>query len=177
MASSGGSILGVPRSSRTIEVGAGVGFVSFGEGAVWAANYVDGVVSRIDPRTNEVTARTSVGAPQAIAAGAARRGSASRRRRPRGLAAVSGMRAGARRARRPRRADRVGPPLQGPNSAGTRGRWPRRSGSRSSGAASGPASSPWATSPATSPTQSGGFDLRSVPPTPRLSRTRASSSP
>jgi ABC-type branched-subunit amino acid transport system substrate-binding protein len=56
--------------TRTIGVGAGVGFVSFGEGAVWAANYVDGVVSRIDPRTNGVTARTSVSAPQAIAAGA-----------------------------------------------------------------------------------------------------------
>jgi ABC-type branched-subunit amino acid transport system substrate-binding protein len=56
--------------TRTIDVGAGVGFVSFGEGAVWAANYVDGVVSRIDPRSNRVTARTSVGSPQAIAAGA-----------------------------------------------------------------------------------------------------------
>jgi ABC-type branched-subunit amino acid transport system substrate-binding protein/predicted Ser/Thr protein kinase len=56
--------------TRTIDVGVGVGFVSFGERAVWAANYVDGVVSRIDPRTNRVTARTSIGAPQAIAAGA-----------------------------------------------------------------------------------------------------------
>ena len=56
--------------TRTIPVGAGVGFVSFGEGAVWAANYVDGVVTRIDPRSNRVTARTSVSAPQAIAAGA-----------------------------------------------------------------------------------------------------------
>jgi branched-chain amino acid transport system substrate-binding protein len=55
---------------RTIDVGAGVSFVSFGEGAVWAANYADGVVSRIDPSRNRVTARTSVGAPQAIAAGA-----------------------------------------------------------------------------------------------------------
>jgi branched-chain amino acid transport system substrate-binding protein len=61
---------GRPPIMRTIEVGAGVGFVSFGEGALWAANYADGVVSRIDPRTNEVTARTSVGAPQAVAAGA-----------------------------------------------------------------------------------------------------------
>ena len=60
---------GRPPIMRTIEVGAGVGFVSFGEGALWAANYADGVVSRIDPRTNEVTAKTSVGAPQAIAAG------------------------------------------------------------------------------------------------------------
>jgi ABC-type branched-subunit amino acid transport system substrate-binding protein/streptogramin lyase/predicted Ser/Thr protein kinase len=60
---------GRPPIMRTIDVGAGVGFISFGEGAVWAANYADGVVSRIDPRTNDVTARTSVGAPQAIAAG------------------------------------------------------------------------------------------------------------
>jgi ABC-type branched-subunit amino acid transport system substrate-binding protein/streptogramin lyase/predicted Ser/Thr protein kinase len=62
-------IPGRPPDMRTIDVGAGVGFVSFGEGALWAASYADGVVSRIDPRTNEVTARTSVGAPQAIAAG------------------------------------------------------------------------------------------------------------
>ena len=61
---------GRPPIMRTIDVGVGVGFVSFGEGALWAANYVDGVVSRIDPRTNQVSARTSVGAPQAIAAGA-----------------------------------------------------------------------------------------------------------
>jgi ABC-type branched-subunit amino acid transport system substrate-binding protein len=60
---------GRPPIMRTIDVGTGVGFVSFGEGALWAANYADGVVSRIDPRTNDVTARTSVGAPQAIAAG------------------------------------------------------------------------------------------------------------
>ena len=68
--SSGGSSPGAAPITRTIDVGVGVGFVAFGEGAIWAANYVDGVVSRIDPRTNEVTARTSVGAPQAIAAGA-----------------------------------------------------------------------------------------------------------
>jgi branched-chain amino acid transport system substrate-binding protein len=60
---------GRPPTQRTIDVGVGVGFVSFGERAVWAANYADGVVSRIDPGTNKVTARTSVGAPQAIAAG------------------------------------------------------------------------------------------------------------
>jgi ABC-type branched-subunit amino acid transport system substrate-binding protein/streptogramin lyase len=57
-------------SARTIDVGVGVSFVSFGARAAWAANYVDGVVSRIDPGTNSVAARTSVGAPQAIAAGA-----------------------------------------------------------------------------------------------------------
>jgi ABC-type branched-subunit amino acid transport system substrate-binding protein len=55
--------------TRTIDVGVGVTFVDFGEGAAWTGNYVDGVVSRIDPRTNTVTSRTSIGAPQALAAG------------------------------------------------------------------------------------------------------------
>jgi ABC-type branched-subunit amino acid transport system substrate-binding protein/DNA-binding beta-propeller fold protein YncE len=59
-----------PPTHSTIEVGKGVSFVAFGEGAVWAGNYVDGTVARIDPRTNRVAARTSVGAPQALAAGA-----------------------------------------------------------------------------------------------------------
>ena len=56
--------------TRTIDVGTGVTFVAFGEGSVWAGNYVDGTVSRIDPATNRVEARTSVSAPQALAAGA-----------------------------------------------------------------------------------------------------------
>ena len=60
---------GRPPRMRTIDVGVGVSFVSFGEGALWSANYADGLVSRIDPRTNRVTARTSIGAPQALAAG------------------------------------------------------------------------------------------------------------
>jgi ABC-type branched-subunit amino acid transport system substrate-binding protein/predicted Ser/Thr protein kinase len=55
---------------RTIDVGRGATFVTFGEGAVWTGNYVDGKVARIDPRTNKVTAKASVGAPQALAAGA-----------------------------------------------------------------------------------------------------------
>jgi branched-chain amino acid transport system substrate-binding protein len=59
-----------PPLLRTIDVGKGVSFVAFGEGAVWTGNYVDGTVARIDPGTNTVTARTSVGAPQALAAGA-----------------------------------------------------------------------------------------------------------
>jgi ABC-type branched-subunit amino acid transport system substrate-binding protein len=58
-----------PPILRTIDVGKGVSFVAFGEGAVWTGNYVDGTVARIDPRTNTVSARTSVGAPQALAAG------------------------------------------------------------------------------------------------------------
>ncbi len=55
---------------QTIDVGSGAEFVAFGEGAVWTANFVDGTVSRIDPRTNRVTETTRVGAAQAIAAGA-----------------------------------------------------------------------------------------------------------
>ena len=47
----------------------GGGYIAFGDGAVWTANYIDGTVSRIDPRTNAVTARVAVGAPQALAAG------------------------------------------------------------------------------------------------------------
>ena len=56
--------------TRTIDVGVGVTFVDFGAGAAWTGNYIDGVVSRIDPDTNTVTSRTSIGAPQALAAGA-----------------------------------------------------------------------------------------------------------
>jgi ABC-type branched-subunit amino acid transport system substrate-binding protein/DNA-binding beta-propeller fold protein YncE len=56
--------------TRTIEVGRGVTFVAFGEGSAWSGNYLDGTVARINPRTNKVAARTSVGAPQALAAGA-----------------------------------------------------------------------------------------------------------
>jgi ABC-type branched-subunit amino acid transport system substrate-binding protein/DNA-binding beta-propeller fold protein YncE len=59
-----------PPILRTIDVGKGASFVAFGEGAAWTGNYVDGTVARIDPGTNDVTARTSVGAPQALAAGA-----------------------------------------------------------------------------------------------------------
>jgi ABC-type branched-subunit amino acid transport system substrate-binding protein/DNA-binding beta-propeller fold protein YncE len=55
---------------QTIDVGSGTEFVAFGERAVWTANFVDGTVSRVDPRTNRVTETTQVGAAQAIAAGA-----------------------------------------------------------------------------------------------------------
>ena len=70
--------------TRTIEVGAGVQYVAFGDGAVWAANWSDGTVARIDPATNAVTARIPVGATQALAAGAgsawvSRRGGDARR--------------------------------------------------------------------------------------------------
>ncbi len=46
--------------TRTIDVGVGVTFLAFGAGAVWAANYIDGTVARIDARTNDVEA-TPVG--------------------------------------------------------------------------------------------------------------------
>ena len=59
-----------PPLLRTIDVGKGVSFVAFGEGAVWTGNYVDGTVARIDPGTNTVSSKTSIGTPQALAAGA-----------------------------------------------------------------------------------------------------------
>jgi branched-chain amino acid transport system substrate-binding protein len=57
-------------AARTIDVGVGVTFVAFGDGRVWTGNYVDGIVSSIEPRTNAVTTRIPFGAPQALAAGA-----------------------------------------------------------------------------------------------------------
>ena len=56
--------------TRSIDVGKGASLVAFGEGAAWTGNYVDGAVSRIDPGTNTVSSRTSIGTPQALAAGA-----------------------------------------------------------------------------------------------------------
>ena len=54
--------------TRTIDVGAGVRYLAYGAGSVWAANWNDGTVSRIDPATNAVTAEIPVGATQALAA-------------------------------------------------------------------------------------------------------------
>ncbi|MFL5858959.1 MAG: ABC transporter substrate-binding protein, partial [Solirubrobacteraceae bacterium] len=56
--------------TSTIDVGAGVTYITFGAGAVWTANYVDGTLARIDPHTSDVTARVHIGAAQALAAGA-----------------------------------------------------------------------------------------------------------
>ena len=56
--------------TRMMDVGPGTEYVAFGDGLVWTANYVDGTVSRIDPRTNAITAKVDVGAAQALAAGA-----------------------------------------------------------------------------------------------------------
>jgi branched-chain amino acid transport system substrate-binding protein len=55
--------------TRTIDVGPGVTYVSYGDGSPWVGNYVDGTVSRVDPETNEVAAKTAVGTPQALAVG------------------------------------------------------------------------------------------------------------
>ena len=53
-----------------IAVGTGVIAVAFGEGALWAANYADGTIARIDPATNEVTTQNRMpGNVQGIAAG------------------------------------------------------------------------------------------------------------
>ena len=67
--------------ARSIDVGAGSGFIAFGAGAVWVANYTDGTVSRIDPRTNRVTSRRPIGPVQALAVGEGPRGSRSPARR------------------------------------------------------------------------------------------------
>ena len=71
-ASSGGSSP-APSLASTIESrwGEGVVALAFGEGALWAANYADGTIARIDPATNEVTTpKRMPGNLQGIAAGA-----------------------------------------------------------------------------------------------------------
>jgi DNA-binding beta-propeller fold protein YncE len=55
--------------ARSIDVGAGSGYIAYGAGAVWVANYTDGTVSRINPRTNRVTSRRPIGPVQALAVG------------------------------------------------------------------------------------------------------------
>jgi ABC-type branched-subunit amino acid transport system substrate-binding protein/DNA-binding beta-propeller fold protein YncE len=57
-------------SARTIDVGVGATYVAFGDRAVWTGNHLDGLVSRVAPRTNTVTKRVPVGAAQALGAGA-----------------------------------------------------------------------------------------------------------
>ena len=54
---------------QTIDVGVGVTFLAYDDGAIWTANYRDGTVSRIDVKTDDVDA-TPVGAVQGLAAGA-----------------------------------------------------------------------------------------------------------
>ena len=59
---------GSPPVTRTIEVGVGVTFLAYDAGAIWAANYSRGTVSRIDIETNDVES-SPVGAVQSLAAG------------------------------------------------------------------------------------------------------------
>jgi ABC-type branched-subunit amino acid transport system substrate-binding protein/DNA-binding beta-propeller fold protein YncE/predicted Ser/Thr protein kinase len=59
---------GSPPVARDIEVGVGTRFLSFGAGAIWTANYIDGTVSRIDVKTGDVES-SSVRAVQSLAAG------------------------------------------------------------------------------------------------------------
>ena len=59
---------GRPPVARDIEVGVGTRFLSFGAGAIWTANYIDGTVSRIDVKTRDVES-SSVRAVQSLAAG------------------------------------------------------------------------------------------------------------
>jgi YVTN family beta-propeller protein len=50
-----------------IRVGAGPAALAVGAGSLWVASSADGTVSRIDPRTDQVTATVSVtGAPTSL---------------------------------------------------------------------------------------------------------------
>jgi branched-chain amino acid transport system substrate-binding protein len=106
--------------TRTIDVGVGVTFVAFGEGSVWTGNYVDGTVSRIDPATNRVEARTSVSAPQALAAGAGSAWVSVAAGTTEGALTVSGCGAVASGGRTPDVLIASDLPLQGQESAGPR---------------------------------------------------------
>jgi ABC-type branched-subunit amino acid transport system substrate-binding protein/streptogramin lyase len=61
---------GPPPRSRLIDVGGQLSFVSYGDAAAWTANFQDGVVTRVDGRTNAVTEQVPVEAVQALAVGA-----------------------------------------------------------------------------------------------------------
>ena len=101
-------------------MGIGVTFVAFGEGSVWTGNYVDGTVSRIDPATNRVKARTSVSAPQALAAGAGSAWVSVAAGTTEGALTVSGCGAVASGGRTPDVLIASDLPLQGPESADPR---------------------------------------------------------
>jgi hypothetical protein len=47
--------------ARTIDVSPGVSYIAFGARAVWADNYIDDTLARIDPGTNAVT-KIAIGA-------------------------------------------------------------------------------------------------------------------
>jgi ABC-type branched-subunit amino acid transport system substrate-binding protein len=59
---------GSPPVARDIDVGVGTRFLSYGAGAIWTANYIDGTVSRIDVKTRDVES-SNVRAIQSLAAG------------------------------------------------------------------------------------------------------------
>jgi YVTN family beta-propeller protein len=62
---------GLPAAPTTIPVGDGPVAIAFGEGSVWVANANDHTISRIDPKTNDVTATIKLGnvTPRGIAVG------------------------------------------------------------------------------------------------------------
>ena len=105
--------------SKTIDVGVGVTFLAYDDGAIWTANYHDGTVSRIDVKTDDVDA-TPVGAVQG-AGGRRRVGLGEHRGGDLGGRAPRDVRRAARAGRRARRADRVGPAAPGrPGRTGAR---------------------------------------------------------
>ena len=53
---------------HAVKVGGWLSFLGYGAGAAWVAEYLGGVVTRVDARTNAVAARDTVGAVQALAA-------------------------------------------------------------------------------------------------------------
>jgi DNA-binding SARP family transcriptional activator/DNA-binding beta-propeller fold protein YncE/ABC-type branched-subunit amino acid transport system substrate-binding protein len=58
---------GPPPNQQTVSVTFGVSTIAFGADAVWVGNDVNDTLSRIDPKTNEVTAELKVPSPQALA--------------------------------------------------------------------------------------------------------------
>jgi len=54
---------------RAIPLDFGVGWVAFGEGAVWATNEIADKVYRIDPRTNSARVVNGIAAPSGVAVG------------------------------------------------------------------------------------------------------------
>jgi ABC-type branched-subunit amino acid transport system substrate-binding protein/DNA-binding beta-propeller fold protein YncE/predicted Ser/Thr protein kinase len=58
------------RRPRAIDVGGQPDFVGYGDGAAWTGDYRDGVLARVDARTNAVTRRVRIDAAQALTVGA-----------------------------------------------------------------------------------------------------------
>ena len=104
---------GRPPRKRPIDVGGQPDFVSYGDGAAWTGDYQDGVLTRVDARTNTVTKR--VRDRSGPGAGRRRRlGLGQRRGRdPGGHVAAGGLHPRRVRWRDARRADRVRSPAPG----------------------------------------------------------------